>query len=216
MSGKIAMVDKKCGRWTVLGESGRNKTGNALWVCRCDCGNVSIIRGADLRNGSTKSCGCLKSEVAKTNNTTHGMSNAIIYRIWAAMIQRCNNSNDKDYHNYGGRGITVCDEWLSFEGFFADMGQRSEGLTLERKNNELGYFKENCCWATPIEQSRNQRIRSINKTGVRGVHFKPKLKKYCVQIGVNHKIHHIGHFTTLKQATKARQQAEQKYWGKHV
>ena len=210
------MIGKVFGRLTVLKEGGRRKNGSIIWKCQCFCGTIINIRGDHLRDGNTKSCGCLHIERIKELFTKHGMSETQTYAVWQHIIQRCNNSKDANYPNYGGRGITVCKRWLKFENFFKDMGENPEGLTIERKNNELGYFKDNCCWDTYTAQRRNQRINSRNKTGINGVHFNKRDKRYCVQIGVNHKIHHIGHFTTLEQATEARQQAEQKYWGKHV
>lgn len=88
---------------------------------------------------------------------THGMAGTPIYQIWASMIQRCTNSKDKDYKDYGARGITVCKEWLKFEAFFSDMGHRPEGRSLDRRENDKGYSKDNCRWATAVEQANNRR-----------------------------------------------------------
>lgn len=137
------------------------------WKCQCICGNFAIVRGDQLKSGHTKSCGCLQKEKV----SKHGKSKTREYKVWDSMIQRCTNSNDKDYDNYGGRGIRVCQGWRSsFEYFFADMGKRpSNRHSIDRKNNNLnyscGYCKEcieerwesNCRWATTSEQGRNRR-----------------------------------------------------------
>ena len=140
--------------------------------------------------------------------TKHGLSKTPVYNSWLAMISRCNNHNRNQYKNYGGRGITVCSRWLEFKNFFEDMGERPDGLTIERKNNNLGYFKENCKWATKIEQSRNQRISKRNKTGATGVWWDKRYEKYQVNIGSNNKSIHIGSYDSLKQAATERKKAE--------
>ena len=205
----IEMVGKRFERLIVVGESGRDKHGNALWKCLCNCGNIKIIIGKSLRRGITKSCGCLNIEKA----TKHGLCKTTVYNSWLAMIARCNNPNNKNYKYYGGRGITICDRWVNFENFFEDMGDRPDALTLERKNNNLGYSKENCKWATKTEQARNRRIFKNNKTGCRGIYWHKRDKKYQVDIKSNNKRIHIGSYDSLKQAATERKKAEQKYWG---
>lgn len=206
---KIQMIGIKYGKLTVIEEA--EKVTKALrYKCKCDCGNFYVVTGGDLRNGHTKSCGCWKKEFKKT----HGMSETSEYTIWEGIIQRCTNPNSNAYKHYGGRGITVCERWLKFENFFEDIGKKPKGLTIERKNNELGYFKENCCWDTYLVQTRNQRIRKDNSTGVRGVSKIKHQNKYQVEINANHKRFYIGRFNTIQQAKEARQQAELKYWGR--
>ena len=145
------------GRLVVLervGERGKQ----ALWRCRCTCGNNIDIVGSSLKGGDTKSCGCLNSEVARKTRTRHSMFRTPEYATWAHMIQRCTNESDKSFRDYGGRGIKVCERWLeSFENFFADMGARPEGMSLDRKNVNGGYELENCRWATKAEQMNNCR-----------------------------------------------------------
>ena len=208
MPKKIDMIGKRFGRLLVIEESKIRKSHDKIWLCKCDCGTSTIVRGTHLRNGFIRSCGCYSREVS----TKHGMHGTPIYVVWGDMIQRCTNPKQTGYSNYGGRGICVCDRWLDFAKFFADMGERPKGLTIERKNNELGYFKENCCWASYQAQGRNQRIRKDNKTGVRGVYFSKQNQRYCVQIKVNFKTQHIGSFATLPEAATARKEAEIKYW----
>jgi hypothetical protein len=121
------------------------------WKCICDCGNEKIISGNRLRSGKTKSCGC----IVKVQN---GLSKTAAYRSWDAMIQRCYDSTVAHYKNYGLRGIEVCESWRqSFLSFLNDMGDRPEGKTLDRINNEGNYTKENCKWSTGSEQALNRR-----------------------------------------------------------
>jgi ribosomal protein S27E len=155
--GKIVdITGKRFGRIVVLSFSHINNR-KAFWNCKCDCGNIKIIFGSSLKNGETKSCGCLQKEVTKNRFTKHGLRHNPIHKVWSGMVQRCTNKNVPHYSYYGGRGITVCDEWLTVEGFYKDMGERPKGTTLDRINNELGYFKDNCRWVTSEEQSNNKR-----------------------------------------------------------
>lgn len=215
---KIPMLGKKFGRLTVVEEAGRAKDGTILWKCKCSCGVIKTINGSSLRKGFTRSCGCYNSEIKskrfKKIFTTHGMSKTATYRSWCHMLGRCNNPNDARYSDWGGRGIKVCERWLKFENFFADMGEKPKTLTLERINNNKGYYKKNCKWATYSDQNRNMRVYKTNKFGVSGVSWNKQCQKYRVNIGVNSKPLYLGLYETLEQAIKTRKEAEQKYWGK--
>jgi len=142
----------------------------------CNCGEEKIVSGHDLKCGDTKSCGCLKKESTIINNkvrkTIHGHCKYNVesrtYRIWSSMLNRCYNKKNIGYKNYGQRGITVCDRWNpktggSFENFLKDIGEIPKALTLDRKNNNIGYSPENCKLSTPKEQNRNMRT-NVNYT----------------------------------------------------
>lgn len=139
------------------------KQGNRLsWLCRCDCGNLTITNASNLRSGNTTSCGCFHMERLVSDHQTHGRSTSVIYRNWATMIQRCKNPNMHNYERYGGRGIKVCDEWQQSFGSFYDYvsvlpGFGEVGRTLDRIDNDGEYVPGNVRWATSTEQGRNQR-----------------------------------------------------------
>lgn len=160
----IDLTGKTFGKLTVLERAGQNKNRNALWKCQCECGLIKITSGRLLRNGDSKSCGCLRLDSCIKTHTIHGMSKSPEFAIWAAMIQRCQNPKNIGYKDYGGRGITICERWLnSFENFFIDMGPKPEKHSIDRINNDRGYSPENCRWATCHEQRMNQRPKSKNK-----------------------------------------------------
>lgn len=134
----------------ICGKDGRKYR----WFAVCDCGNHTTVTGTAISGGRTKSCGC----GVVGSITTHNMSKTPEWRAWTDMKKRCTKPKNKNYHHYGGRGITVCDRWLeSFENFYADMGPRPAGMSIERKKNHLGYSPENCILATHSEQMRNTR-----------------------------------------------------------
>lgn len=152
----IDLTGRIFGRWHVLCR-GENFGGRPGWACACDCGAVRTVRGADLRSGKSVSCGCYFRECVKHRFVTHGKSRTTEHRIWQNLKDRCLNPKNPAYKNYGGRGISVCKRWMKFENFYADMGARPKGLTLERINNDDGYKPSNCCWATRKAQSINRR-----------------------------------------------------------
>ncbi len=132
--------------------------GKTCWLVRCDCGSEKIVRSDHIKSGATKSCGCLSKEITIKRSTTHGMSNTSIHDIWVNMKQRCLNKKSTRYSNYGGRGISICDRWLnSFENFYEDMGELGKGLSLDRIDNNKGYYKENCQWSDKSQQANNKR-----------------------------------------------------------
>lgn len=131
-------------------------TEGVKWIFRCDCGNeVEVVR-AQVMRGNNKSCGCQKRDATVARNTTHGNSKHPLYQRWAGMVQRCKNPNHVGYKNYGAKGVKVCERWLKFENFLADMGEPKPGESLDRYPNAKGdYEPGNCRWASAADQSRN-------------------------------------------------------------
>lgn len=154
------LTGQRFGRLLVLGRS--TKQGVRIsWDCRCDCGNAAIIQGANLVNGVSRSCGCLQKQLASLRFGRHFMSRTATYANWQAMMRRCYEPSFKGYENYGARGIRVAEPWHSFDTFFEDMGAAPHGLTVERKDNEGPYSKENCTWASRSDQALNRRTNRL-------------------------------------------------------
>lgn len=160
MSGKIQydLTGKQFGRWLVKEYVGKEK-----WLCICECGNQKIVKGRNLRSGESKSCGCLHKEIISRNSTKHGLTNTRIYKAWLNMKSRCYNPNVPKFKNHGGKGITVCNEWLNFENFckWSMENGYDAKLTIDRINNELGYGPDNCRWSTYKEQNNNTKQNHI-------------------------------------------------------
>jgi hypothetical protein len=162
----IDLTGQRFGRLLVVEESEVRKTGGRTWLCRCDCGATTVVPQLVLRGGRSKSCGCLRREMGVKRGSAsskHGEAVAgamtVEYRTWGSMIQRCTNKNHKQYPDYGGRGITICERWrFSYENFLADMGRRPDKFhSLDRIDNARGYEPENCRWATWDQQNNNRR-----------------------------------------------------------
>ena len=163
------LTGKHFGRLKILERNPKNDNhGGSRLDCECDCGNKITVQAGNLKNNHTQSCGCLNKEVTSKTNSTHGLTNTPEYYTWAAIKRRCYGTYSPDYPDYGGRGIVMCDEWKNdFTVFLRDMGPRpSSSHSIDRKNNDKGYDKENCRWATRSEQQRNKRnSRSITFRG---------------------------------------------------
>ena len=176
---KIDLLGRRFGRLTVISEAAKIKK-RIRWLCLCDCGKTKIIDGSNLRNGYTRSCGCLHSEVIKAANSTHKQAKTRLYHIWMNMKARCLNPKNKSWNRYGGRGIKVCGEWLEdFERFsrWAKTNGYSEELSIDRIDVNGNYEPNNCRWATPQKQARNTR---------KNVFYKGRcLAEWCHELGIS-------------------------------
>ena len=194
----------------VLEFYGRNKHKKKLYKCYCTrCGNEKIMIGTEVKNGYSKSCGCLNKV---SHSKKHGMTGTLIYNKWKGMKQRCYNSNYDFYSAYGGRGIKVCDEWKDdFMQFYKDMGDVPfEGAELDRINNDDDYKPSNCRWVSH-EETANNRRNYHNKTGYTGVTYKPHLNKYQAQLYKNKKFIYLGVYETAEEAHLAYKKAKNEY-----
>lgn len=171
MPKKIDISGRRFVRLVAISIDSMHKIRGSRWLCQCDCGKLAVVSVGNLTSGNSKSCGCLRldrlSERATRHGETAGKRRSSEYKIWGSLIQRCTNPKSAAYSGYGGRGIDVCDEWRSFDAFLRDMGRRpSPEHSIDRKNNDRGYNKENCRWSTSAEQSRNtRRNRRIETPG---------------------------------------------------
>ena len=171
---KFDISGEKYGRLTAVSRT-EHAGSCAYWTCQCECGETCVVATSDLRSGHTRSCGCLRREIAPKASLTHGNTRgrrfSPTYVVWTAIKMRCLRASSPTYKDYGARGITVCDRWRdSFEAFLADMGERpSRKHSIDRINNSKGYEPGNCRWATQAEQVRNSRSCKLTVDQVREV-----------------------------------------------
>lgn len=158
----VDLTGARYGYLTVVKRYG-SKNGHATWECKCDCGKVTIVRGNDLKNGAVLSCGCKRAEVCGNTHRTHGHCKTRLHTIWQHMRQRCNNKNNPRYKYYGGRGITICDEWNRYERFeeWALSHGYQDDLTIDRIDVNGDYCPDNCRWVTWKAQQNNRRNNVI-------------------------------------------------------
>lgn len=177
MSTLIDITGKKYGMLTVIRRAENAPKGISRWECKCDCGNIIIVRGGNLKNGNVKSCGCLKS-IFNKSRSAHGMSNTRLYQTWINMKARCYRKTHPAYKNYGARGIKVCDKWRNSFKTFAEWSLANgytDDLTIERIDNDRDYEPDNCKWICFGEQAENRRT-NLNITYHNETH---NLSEWC-------------------------------------
>jgi len=208
MARRLQLVGHTYGELTVTAFAGveKNKT---RWVCVCTCGVTTTVTGNALRTGNTRSCGHLVLNHAAALNRTHGCTGTRTHRIWKAMLTRCRNPRQPCAKHYIGRGVTVCERWLTFENFLADMGEAPPRCSIDRRDVNGNYEPGNCRWATYRTQARNSRGKG---GGVKGVHWVPRLNKWRVVICSGKDRWHLGVFADYHQAVAARKAGEVKHW----
>ena len=184
---QLNLTGERFGKLVAIKTIGKNKNGGYLWQCKCDCGNEIIANVGNLKNGHTKSCGCLRVDRCKTNFTKHGLEHTRLYGIWSDMRLRCYDEKNIAYHRYGGRGITICDEWKNDVKAFYDWATANgykDSLTIDRIDNDGNYCPENCRWATVKEQASNRRSNILvthnGKTQT--------MKKWANEVGTPYKV----------------------------
>lgn len=197
----IDLTGQKFGRLIVIKRS-TNKNNRVYWECICDCGNIKIVSAKLLRNGESRSCGCLRVETM----TTHGLSNCKIYEVWSGMINRCEWQGNTRFHRYGARGINICEEWRNnFEHFYnwAVNNGFQKGLQLDRKDNDGNYEPDNCRFVTP-KVNVNNRPRLKYKNLPKGVYpDKYGNGKFQAQWSEYKICHYIGTYNTVEEAAEA-------------
>ena len=213
---------ERFGRLQVVRLSEARVNRKAAWVCVCDCGGMAVVVGTKLRGGEVRSCGCLAADVSaqsmKKMATTHGLKGTPEYRAYHDMINRCYKPRTKQFKDYGGRGITVCDRWLEPDGqgvvnFVNDMGKRPKGLSLDRIDNDAGYSPENCRWATKSRQGYNRRKDARNTSGRTGVAWIESKGKWKAYIKRHRRMINLGYHDSFEAACAARESAELEIYG---
>jgi len=208
------LTGQKFNRLTVLRRLPSDKNMKVKWEVKCDCGEIREVTGGSLKSGNTKSCGCLKKEVTveynKNNKVIHGLSRNKLYQVHIGMVKRCYDSSRPKYKDWGGRGITVCEEWLDKESGlksfveWAENNGYEKGLDLDREDNDGNYEPSNCRFISHRDNCLNRRKRTDNTSGYVGVGYEERSSIWRSQIQVNGKKKNIGRFQTKQEAVEAR------------
>ena len=180
-----SIIGKRFGNLTVIALDHITTNHNTYWLYRCDCGNEKVVYRGGLTSGDIISCGCYHKEHLNEYGKTHGLSHDKMYSKWSGIVQRCTNPKAANYERYGGRGIDICDDWRNNPEHFIEWAYSNgyeDGLTLDRKNNNKGYYPDNCRWITPREQQSNtRRNHNITRKGI--AH---SIAEWSKLTGVNH------------------------------
>lgn len=214
MTKSINLVGMSYGRLTVISSASPYIVPKSLvkrprWNCKCECGNLVVVNASAMRRtkNPTKSCGCLQKEAIALVRTTHGMGHSRLYNIYTGMITRCYNTKHNTYKNYGGRGITVCDEWRSDVAAYCTWAKTNgyrDDLTIERIDNDKGYSPDNCKWITSHEQAFNKRVNKNNTSGAIGVSWDTTQNTWKADIMVDGIAIYLGKYKNKKDAAYAR------------
>jgi len=213
-------IGEKFGLLTVIDNEDRYVTTGGYsylrYKCKCDCGNEVMARKSNLKGSKVISCGCVQRGTDGILHKRHNMYGTPIYQTWFAMKSRCSNTRDAFVCSvYKDRNITVCEKWLSFSGFFEEMGDSHiEGYSIDRIDNDKGYFKDNCRWADKTTQAYNQRKQVTNTSGKTGVHWDKKSNKWRVKFTIPRTTKIVvAWFRYLWDAVIYRMQLEQEHYG---
>jgi len=211
---KLNLIGKIFERLTVVAEAGSNKHRNLLWKCECSCGETVIVLGSNLKRGHTQSCGCLQRE----RSTSHGLRSHSLYTVWVDMKRRCFNTRCKHYSNYGGRGITIYDGWItSFENFYNDVLESyEEGLHLDRIDNDGNYEPNNVRWVTQQQNNCNKGSNKGVSSKYKGVSWDKGRKKWMAKITKDKKSYYLGYFTDEVNAAKTYNEAAKELFGEYA
>lgn len=193
------------GRWTIVEEQPAIGV-HRMFRTRCSCGSFGSVTLNRLMSGRSTSCGCYAREAMSSRFKTHGMSNTKTYEAWHSMLSQVDPNNSNYAKDYALRGITVCEPWLKFENFFQDMGEAPEGLTLDREDNDKGYYKENCRWVSYSVQARNKQRKGEPPIGVK----ETASGKWQAKIrDADHQSVHLGTYLTQGEAVAVRREVEE-------
>ena len=199
---KLNLKGQRFGKLLVKEEDPiRSNDGKLKWICQCDCGNMSSTVGSNLKNNGVSSCVACAAESRKT----HGLAEHPLYSTYWDMKTRCYNEDNKYYKNYGGRGITICDEWLDdFMNFYGDMIESWEkGLHIDRRDNDKGYCKDNCRWVTVAQNNMNSGSRVGSASKYKGVCWSKRDNRWVAKFKKDGKQKHLGNHVLEVDAAKA-------------